>query len=120
MRARHKIFEALKNTPEGLRFCRTKQKRASFPENQYENPYTLEEVLEMDGDGVGVLLGKHSTTTINGKKYGLSAIDGDGTDWELNFEHHIGFDPGQLPKTVTVMVHQNSALKRAIDIKSIK
>ena len=102
MRARHKIFEALKNTPEGLRFCRTKQKRASFPENQYENPFTLEQVLEMDGDGVGVLLGKHSTTTINGKKYGLSAIDGDGTDWELNFEHHIGFDPGQLPKTVTV------------------
>ena len=102
MQGRHKIFEALKNTPEGLRFCRTKQKRASFPENQYENPFTLEEVLEMDGDGVGVLLGKHSTTTINGKKYGLSAIDGDGPDWELNFEHHIGFDPGQLPKTVSV------------------
>ena len=102
MQFRHKIFEALKNTPEGWRFCRAKQKAASFPENQYKSPFTLEEVLEMDGDGVGVLLGGHSTATINGKKYGLSAIDADGTDWELNFEHHIGFDPAHLPKTVTV------------------
>ena len=56
MRARHKIFEALKNTPEGLRFCRTWDKRAKYPENQYQNPFTLEEVLELDGNGVGVLL----------------------------------------------------------------
>ena len=50
MQGRHKIFEALKNTPEGWRFCRAKQKAASFPENQYKSPFTLEEVLEMDGD----------------------------------------------------------------------
>ena len=80
MRARHKIFEALKNTPEWLRFCRTWDKRAKYPENQYQNPFTLEEVLELDGNGVGVLLGRHSTTTINGKKYGLGAVDFDGTN----------------------------------------
>ena len=102
MRARHKIFEALKNTPEGLRFCRTWDKRAKYPENQYQNPFTLEEVLEMEGNGVGVLLGRHSTTTINGKKYGLGAIDFDGTDSDLTFEHHVGFDPAALTKTVTV------------------
>ena len=59
-------------------------------ENQYQTPFTLEEVLEQDGDGVGVLLGRHSTTTINGKKYGLGAIDFDGTDSDLTFEHHVG------------------------------
>ena len=57
MRARHKIFEALKNTPEGWRFCRTWDKGAKYPENQYKTPFTLEEVLEKEGNGVGVLLG---------------------------------------------------------------
>ncbi len=102
MQFRHKIFEALKNTPEGWRFCRAKDKRACYPEDQYKSPFTLEEVLEKEGNGVGVLLGAHSTTVINGKKYGLAAIDADGKDWDLNFEHHMGFDPAALTKTVTV------------------
>ena len=79
MEFRHKIFEGLKNTPEGWRFCNCLNKEASFAGNQYKTPYTLEEVLEKDGDGVGVLLGRHSTTTIEGKKYGLGAVDFDGT-----------------------------------------
>ena len=63
----------------------------------------MEEVLgDQKGNGVGVLLGGHSTTTINGKKYGLGAIDFDGTDSDLTFEHHLGFDPAALTKTVTV------------------
>ncbi len=102
MEFRHKIFEALKNTPEGWRFCRTWDKGAKYPENQYKTPFTLEEVLEKEGNGVGVLLGGHSTETINGKKYGLGAIDFDGTDSDLTFEHHLGFDPAALTKTVTV------------------
>ena len=74
MRDRHKIFEGLKNTPEGWRFCNCLNKEASFAGDQYDTPYTLEEVLDQKGNGVGVLLGGHSTTTINGKKYGLGAV----------------------------------------------
>ena len=36
--------------------------------------------------GIGVLLGRYRLITINEKKYRLSAIDGDVTDWELNLE----------------------------------
>ena len=102
MEFRHKIFEGLKNTPEGWRFCNCWNKEASGKGNQYHSPYTLEEVLNKGGNGVGVLLGGHSTTTINGKKYGLGAVDFDGTDSDLSFEHHVGFPAKQLTKTVTV------------------
>ena len=47
----------------------------------------------MEGNGVGVLLGRHSTTTINGKKYGLGAIDFDGTDSDLTFDRDGDGDP---------------------------
>ena len=102
MQFKHKIFEGLKNTPEGWRFVNCWDKEAKGKGNQYETPYTLEQVLEKDGDGVGVLLGEHSTTVINEKKYGLSAVDGDGTDWEINFKHHVGIHPNNLPETVSV------------------
>ena len=102
MQFRHKIFEGLKNTPEGWRFCNCLNKEASFAGNQYHTPYTLEEVLEQKGNGVGVLLGGHSTTTINGKKYGLGAIDFDGTGSDITFKHHLGLDASTLPRTVTV------------------
>ena len=68
MEFRHKIFEGLKNTPEGWRFCNCWDKRAKYEGSQYDTPYTLEEVLKQKGNGVGVLLGRHSTTTIEGKK----------------------------------------------------
>ena len=77
MEFKHKIFEGLKNTPEGWRFCNCWKKAAKGGGNQYESPYTLVQVLELDGDGVGVLLGRHSTAVINGKKYGLGTIDAD-------------------------------------------
>ena len=62
----------------------------------------MEEVLNKKGNGVGVLLGRHSTTTIEGKKYGLGAVDFDGTGSDINFKHHLGFDPHILPHTVSV------------------
>ena len=102
MEFKHKIFEGLKNTPEGWRFCNCWKKAAKGGGNQYDSPYTLEQVLELDGDGVGVLLGRHSTAVINGKKYGLGTIDADGTDWEINFKHHVGVHPNSLPITVAV------------------
>ena len=97
MEFRHKIFEGLKNTPEGWRFCNCWNKEAKYAGNQYKSPYTLEEVLEQKGNGVGVLLGGHSTTTINGKKYGLGAIDLDGTGSDISFQHHVGIDVSTLP-----------------------
>ena len=97
-----KFLKLLRILLKGLRFCRTWDKRAKYPENQYQNPFTLEEVLELDGNGVGVLLGRHSTTTINGKKYGLGAVDFDGTNSDLSFEHYMGFSPYKLPNTVVV------------------
>ena len=102
MEFKHKIFEGLKNTPEGWRFCNCWNKEASGKGNQYHSPYTLEEVLNKGGNGVGVLLGGHSTTTINGKKYGLGAIDLDGTGSDISFQHHVGIDVSTLPRTVTV------------------
>ena len=102
MEFRHKIFEGLKNTPEGWRFCNCWDKRAKYEGSQYDTPYTLEEVLKQKGNGVGVLLGRHSTTTIEGKKYGLGAIDFDGTGSDITFKHHLGFDPHILPHTVSV------------------
>ena len=102
MQGRHKIFDALKNTPEGWRFCRAWDKEAVYPENQYQTPFTLKEVLEKEGNGVGVLLGRHSKTTVNGKVYGLGAVDFDGTGADINFKHHLGFDPANLTKTVEV------------------
>ena len=88
MQGRHKIFEALKNTPEGWRFCRAWNKEAKYPEVQYQTPFTLEQVLEKEGNGVGVLLGRHSKTTVNGKVYGLGAVDFDGTGSDISFQHH--------------------------------
>ena len=102
MRARHKIFDALKDAPQDWRYVKCTQKRAYGNKYTKDTTYTLEEVLEQDGDGVGVLLGRHSLTTINGKKYGLSAVDFDGTKSDINFEHHVGFPAEQLTKTVTV------------------
>ena len=102
MRARHKIFDALKDAPEDWRYVKCTQKRAWGNKYKEHTTYTLEEVLEQDGDGVGVLLGRHSLTTINGKRYGLGAVDFDGTDSDLSFEHHVGFPAEQLTKTVTV------------------
>ena len=102
MEFRHKIFEGLKNTPEGWRFCNCWNKEAKFAGDQYETPYTLEEVLNQKGNGVGVLLGKHSSTVINGKKYGLGAIDFDGTGAEISFKHYLGIDASSLPRTVSV------------------
>jgi len=102
MEFRHKIFEGLKNTPEGWRFCNCWDKRAKYEGSQYDTPYTLEEVLNKKGNGVGVLLGRHSTTTIEGKKYGLGAVDFDGTGSDITFKHHLGFDPHILPHTVSV------------------
>ena len=67
MEFKHKIFEGLKNTPEGWRFCNCWKKAAKGGGNQYDSPYTLEQVLEKEGNGVGVLLGRHSKTTVNGK-----------------------------------------------------
>ena len=58
--------------------------------------------MEKEGNGVGVLLGRHSTTTIEGKKYGLGAVDFDGTGSDITFKHHLGFDPHILPHTVSV------------------
>ena len=52
MEFKHKIFEGLKNTPEGWRFCNCWKKAAKGGGNQYDSPYTLEQVLELDGDGV--------------------------------------------------------------------
>ena len=102
MEFRHKIFEGLKNTPEGWRFCNCWNKEAKFAGDQYETPYTLEEVLYQKGNGVGVLLGKHSSTVIKRKKYGLGAIDFDGTGAEISFKHYLGIDASSLPRTVSV------------------
>ena len=102
MRARHKIFDALKDAPEDWRYVKCTQKKAYGNKYNESSTFTLEEVLEQDGDGVGVLLGRHSLTTINGKKYGLSAVDFDGTKSDITFEHHVGFPAEQLTKTVTV------------------
>ena len=102
MQFKHKIFEALKNTPEGWRFCNCWDKEAKYAGNHFKSPFTLDDVLNQKGNGVGVLLGGHSTTTINGKKYGLGAVDFDGTNSDLSFEHYLGFDPAALTKTVTV------------------
>ena len=102
MEFRHKIFEGLKNTPEGWRFCNAIDKEAKEKGNQYDTPYTLEEVLEKNGNGVGVLLGRHSKATINGKNYGLGAVDFDGTGSDITFKHHLGIDASTLPRTVTV------------------
>ena len=102
MRARHKIFDALKDAPEDWRYVKCTQKRAWGNKYKEHTTYTLEEVLEQDGDGVGVLLGRHSLTTINGKKYGLGAIDFDGEYAEDNFAINMGFTIDQLPHTVVV------------------
>ena len=100
MRNRQKILEQLKHTPEDWRFVKCTQKKALGNKYTKDTTFTLEEVLEKDGDGVGVLLGRHSLTTINGKKYGLGAIDFDGTNSDLSFEHYMGFSPYKLPNTV--------------------
>ena len=102
MEFRHKIFEALKNTPEGWRFCNCWDKRAKYEGSQYDTPYTLEEVLKQKGNGVGVLLGGHSRAIINGKEYGLGAIDFDGTGSDITFKHHLGIDASSLTRTVSV------------------
>ena len=102
MRNQQEILEQLIHTPEDWRFVKCTDKEAWGNKYTKETTFTLEEVVKQEGNGVGVLLGRHSLTTIEGKKYGLSAIDADGTKWEINFKHHIGFDPAQLPKTVTV------------------
>ena len=102
MEFRHKIFEALKNTPEGWRFCNCWDKKAKFAGNHFDTPYTLEQVLNQKGNGVGVLLGWHSQTTINGKNYGLGAIDFDGTGSDITFKHHLGIDASSLTRTVSV------------------
>ena len=94
MEYKNKIFEQLKDAPALWRYCNVINKEACFKGNQYETPYTLEEVLEKDGNGVGVLLGKHSG--------GLGAIDFDGTGSDMNFKHHVGIHPKHLPKTVSV------------------
>ena len=65
MRARHKIFDALKDAPEDWRYVKCTQKKAYGNKYTKDTTFTLEEVLEQDGDGVGVLLGRHSLTTIN-------------------------------------------------------
>jgi len=59
-------------------------------------------VLDQKGNGVGVLLGGHSRATINGKKYGLGAIDFDGTGSDITFKHHLGIDASSLTNTVSV------------------
>ena len=102
MRNKKEILEQLKHTPEDWRFVKCTKKRAYGNKYTKETTFTLEEVVEKDGDGVGVLLGRHSLTTINGKKYGLGAVDFDGTNSDLSFEHFVGFDPAQLTKTVSV------------------
>ena len=94
MEYKNKIFEQLKDAPALWRYCNVINKEACFKGNQYKTPYTLEEVLEKDGNGVGVLLGKHSG--------GLGAIDFDGTGSDMNFKHHVGIHPKHLPKTVSV------------------
>ena len=100
MRFKHKIFDALKGAPDDWRFVSCTDKKAYG--NKYNKHLTKLELLRAEGNGVGVLLGRHSMTTIKGKTYGLGAIDFDGTDSDLTFEHYLGFDPAQLTKTVTV------------------
>ena len=65
MRARHKIFDALKDAPEDWRYVKCTQKKAYGNKYNESSTFTLEEVLEQDGDGVGVLLGRHSLTTVS-------------------------------------------------------
>ena len=81
MEYKNKIFEQLNDAPALWRHCNVINKEACFKGNQYKTPYTLEEVLEKDGNEVGVLLGKHSG--------GLGAIDFDGTGSDMNFKHHV-------------------------------
>ena len=71
MEYKNKILEQLQDAPPLWRYCNVINKEACFEGDQYKTPYTLQEVLEKDGNGVGVLLGKHSG--------GLGAIDFDGT-----------------------------------------
>mgnify|MGYP001166271770 FL=1 len=94
MEDKNKILEQLKDAPPLWRYCNVINKEACFAGNQYKTPYTLQEVLEKDGNGVGVLLGKHSG--------GLAAVDFDGTGSDINFKHHVGIHPKHLPKTVSV------------------
>ena len=56
MRARHKIFDALKDAPKDWRYVKCTQKKAWGNKYKEHTTFTLEEVLEQDGDGVGVLL----------------------------------------------------------------
>ena len=94
MEYKNKILEQLQDAPPLWRYCNVINKEACFEGDQYKTPYTLQEVLEKDGNGVGVLLGKHSG--------GLGAIDFDGTGSDINFKHHVGIHPKHLPKTVSV------------------
>ena len=104
MQCKDKIYAALKDAPPGWRYCRALNKRSLYDEDQYakENEFTLEQVLEMEGNGVGVLLGGHSKATIKGKNYGLGAVDFDGDGSDITFKHHLGIDAKSLPKTVEV------------------
>ena len=94
MEYKNKILEQLQDAPPLWRYCNVINKEACFSGNQYDTPYTLQEVLEKDGNGVGVLLGKHSG--------GLGAVDFDGTGSDITFKHHVGIHPKHLPKTVSV------------------
>ena len=53
MEDKNKILEQLKDAPPLWRYCNVINKEACFAGNQYKTPYTLQEVLEKDGNGVG-------------------------------------------------------------------
>ena len=94
MEYKNKIFEQLKDAPPIWRYVNCWNKEAKYQGNHFDNPLTLEELLEQPGNGGGVLLGKHSG--------GLSAVDFDGPDSDITFKHHVGIHPKHLPKTVSV------------------
>ena len=102
MRNKQEILEQLIHTPEDWRFVKCTDKEAWGNKYTKETTFTLEEVVKQQGNGVGVLLGRHSLTTIEGNKYGLGAVDLDGTGADINFKHHVGIDVSSLPKTVSV------------------
>ena len=88
-----RIFEVLDYAPpqwhEG--YTPVKYKRA-FVDKWEQNPFTLDEVVEQDGTGIGLILGELTETV---------AIDFDGEGSKESFKDFFGHGVDELPETIS-------------------
>jgi len=85
-----KLLISLEDVPNFWRFTPVKHK-AAFLDDWKNKPFTLDEVVQHSGTGVGLILGEISQTV---------AIDFDGPGSEQNFKNDFGFGVEDLPPTI--------------------